>query len=117
MLGTFVCHKIFLVPFFRTFLPIPNMFTFIQTDQRQTVEWEQSFFLMNLKYLSIALFGFNFYCQIVLFFFFALVNIFSSASSCYIIFSDSKSVLQALSVELEVYKASPVFPSPMGEVS
>src|SRR5215469_5210835 len=28
--------------------------------------------------------------------FFALVNIFSSASSCYTIFSDSKSVLQAL---------------------
>src|SRR5215469_10139001 len=30
--------------------------------------------------------------------FFALVNIFSGASSCYTIFSDSKSVLQALSV-------------------
>src|SRR5215469_11604558 len=30
--------------------------------------------------------------------FFAFVNIFSSASSCYTIFSDSKSVLQALSV-------------------
>ena len=47
---------------------------------------------MNLQPYSTSIFAAEVYAIL-----FALVNIFSSASSCYTIFSDSKSVLQALS--------------------
>ena len=78
LLGTFLSH----IP------SHPNLFTFIQTDQRQIVEWEQRFFLMNLQYLfpySASVFTAELYAI-----YFALVNIFSSASSCYTILSDSE---------------------------
>src|SRR5215469_8440627 len=55
VLRTLVCLKIFLIPFFRIFPSIPNLFTFIQTDQRQIPEWEQRYFLTNLQYLSHCL--------------------------------------------------------------
>src|SRR5215469_13802018 len=53
---------------------------------------------MNLQYLLHCLYSDSIFTAELYAIFFGLVNIFSSASSCYTIFSDSKSVLQALSV-------------------
>src|SRR5215469_16798261 len=53
---------------------------------------------MNLQYLFHCLYSDSIFTAELYAIFFGLVNIFSSASSCYTIFSDSKSVLQALSV-------------------
>src|SRR5215469_2158844 len=53
---------------------------------------------MNLQYLLHCLYSDLIFTAELYAIFFGLVNIFSSASSCYTIFSDSKSVLQALSV-------------------
>src|SRR5215469_8893008 len=53
---------------------------------------------MNLQYLFHCLYSDSIFTAELYAIFFGLVNIFSRASSCYIIFSDSKSVLQTLSV-------------------
>src|SRR5215469_14026440 len=54
VLRNLVCHKFFLVSFFRPFPPTPNLFTFIQTDQRHT-EVGAAVFITNLQYLSHCL--------------------------------------------------------------